>query len=93
LWMGVLYYHYPLMTNRTIDDSTARSCIKYFFISYIGLFYTFLAAGSAGMPRRNGAWESDWYIFGVFMLIFGVMLLYAFVLYFLSLRRSKALDY
>ena len=93
LWMGVLYYHYPLMTNRTIDDSTARSCIKYFFISYIGLFYTFLAAGAAGMPRRNGAWESDWYIFGVFMLIFGVMLLYAFVLYFLSLRRSKALDY
>ena len=93
LWMGMLYYHYPLMTNRTINDSLARSSIKYLFISYIGLFYTFMAAGASGMPRRNGNWDSEWYIYGVFMLIFGVMLLYAFVLYFLSLTRSKAIDF
>ncbi len=93
LWMGMLYYHYPLMTNRTIDDSTARSSIKYLFISYIGLFYTFTAAGASGMPRRNGDWDSEWMIYGVFMLIFGVMLLYGFVLYFLSLTRSKEIGF
>ncbi len=93
LWMGMLYYHYPLMTNRTINDSTARSSIKYLFISYIGLFYTFMAAGASGMPRRNGDWDSEWMIYGVFMFIFGIMLLYAFVLYFLSLTRSKAIEF
>ena len=93
LWMGMLYYHYPLMTNRTIDDNLARSSIKYLFISYVGLFYTFMAAGAAGMPRRNADWEGEWYIYGVLMMVFGVMLIYAFALYFLSLIRSKPIDY
>lgn len=93
LWMGMLYYHYPLMTGRTINDSLARSSIKYLFISYVGLFYSFMAAGASGMPRRNGAWESDWYIYGVLITVFGLMLLYGFVLYFLSLVRSKEIGY
>jgi len=93
LWMGMLYYHFPLMTGRTIDDSIARSSIKYLFISYIGLHYTFMAAGVSGMPRRNAAWEGDWFIFGAFMLFFGVMLLYGFALYFLSLVKSKEIGY
>ncbi|MDX1593843.1 MAG: cbb3-type cytochrome c oxidase subunit I [Gammaproteobacteria bacterium] len=93
LWMGMLYYHYPLMTNRTIDDNLARSSIKYLFISYIGLFYTFMAAGAAGVPRRNGDWDGDWMIYGVFIAVFGIMMIYAFVLYFLSLYRSKPIDY
>ncbi len=93
LWMGMLYYHYPLMTNRVIDDSIARKSIKYFFLSYIGLFYSFAAAGAAGMPRRNAAWETEWYIYGALILIFGFMLLYAFVLYFLSLTKSKEIGY
>jgi len=93
LWMGVLYYHYPLMTNRTIDDTLARSSIKYLFISYIGLFYTFMSAGAAGMPRRNGDWDSEWMIFGIFIAVFGIMMLYSYILYFLSLSRSKPIDY
>jgi len=52
-----------------------------------------MAAGAAGMPRRNGDWEGDWFIYGAFIFIFGMMMLYAFVLYFLSLIRSKAIDY
>ncbi len=93
LWMGMLYYHYPLLTNRTINDSLARSSIKYLFISYIGIFYSFMAAGSAGMPRRNGLWEGDWFIYGAFIFIFGMMMLYAFWLYFMSLVKSKPIDY
>ncbi len=93
IWMGMLYYHYPLITNRTINDSLARKCIKYFFITYIGLFYTFMAAGAAGMPRRNGAWESDWFLYGALMLVFGTGLIYAFYLYFTSLTKSKALEF
>ncbi len=91
--MGMLYYHYPLITNRTINDNLARKCIKYFFLAYIGLFYTFMAAGAAGMPRRNGAWESDWFIWGALMLVFGAGLIYAFYLYFMSLTKSKALAF
>jgi len=93
LWMGMLYYHYPLMTNRTINDNLARTSIKYLFLSWIGLHYTFMAAGASGMPRRNGAWEGDWLIYGVLIAIFGVMLLYAFVVYFLSLTKSEALEF
>ncbi len=93
IWMGMLYYHYPLMTNRTINDNLARKCIKYFFLAYIGLFYTFMAAGAAGMPRRNGAWESDWFIWGALMLVFGAGLIYAFYLYFMSLTKSRALEF
>ncbi len=93
LWMGMLYYHYPLMTNRTIDDSTARKCIKYFFLSFVGLFYTFLAAGASGMPRRNANWEGDWLIYGALLGVFGTILIYSFYLYFASLRNSKALEF
>lgn len=93
LWMGMLYYHFPLMTNRTIDDSTARSSIKYLFISYIGLFYTFMAAGADGVPRRNANWDGEWMIYAVLLAFFGIMMLYAFVLYALSLTRSKPIDY
>ena len=93
LWMGMLYYHFPLMTNRTIDDSTARSSIKYLFISYIGLFYTFMAAGADGVPRRNADWDGEWMIYAVLLTIFGCMMLYAFILYALSLTRSKPIDF
>lgn len=93
MWMGMLYYHYPLMTNRIINDSIARTSIKYFFISAIGLLYTFLAAGAAGMPRRNAAWEGDWFIYGAIITIFGLMLTYAFALYFYSLFKAKKIDF
>ncbi len=93
LWMGMLYYHYPLLTNRSINDSLARASIKYLFISYIGMFYSFATAGAYGMQRRNGAWEGEWFIFGALMFIFGIMMLYAFILYFLSLIKSKPIAY
>jgi len=93
LWMGMLYYHYPLMTNRTINENLARSSIKYLFISYVGLFYSFMAAGAAGMPRRNADWDGDWYIYGALIMFFGIMLLYAYILYVLSLFKSEAIDF
>jgi cytochrome c oxidase subunit 1 len=75
MWMGVLYHHYPVITGRTLNQKLGSWFIKLYMVGAIGAMYAMLAAGAAGMPRRFAAWNQEgWMIYGVFILIFGLIL-------------------
>ena len=75
MWMGVLYHHYPVMTGRKLSNKLGNRFVTLFTIGGVGAMYAFMAAGAAGMPRRFAAWNQEgWLIYGVFILLFGLIL-------------------
>ena len=59
-------------------------------IGGVGAMYAFMAAGAAGMPRRFAAWNQEgWLIYGVFILLFGLVLGASLVVFAYDLRKSK----
>jgi cytochrome c oxidase subunit 1 len=90
MWMGVLYHHYPVMTNRNPDTDKCRSAYRYYFIGGVGLMYTFMVGGAMGVPRRISNWvESGYMGVGVFILIFGLILAYGISMFFVTLSKSR----
>ena len=90
MWMGVLYHHYPVMTNRNPDTDKCRSAYRYYFIGGVGLMYTCMVGGAMGVPRRISNWvESGYMGVGVFILIFGLILSYGITMFFVTLSKSR----
>lgn len=90
MWIGVFIHHYPVMTGRTLSKSIGSWFVGLYTIGAMGLAYSFLAAGAAGMPRRFAEWNQEgWMTYGYMILFFGICLLASFVVLGLDLRRSR----
>jgi cytochrome c oxidase subunit 1 len=91
MWMGIFYYHFPVITGRKVDYAKGYQCAKYYFIGGVGIFYSFMVGGAMGMPRRIANWEGNYNYVGASILLFGVILTFSFFLYFRSLFTSNEL--
>ena len=90
MWMGVLYHHYPVITGRTLNQKLGNWFIKLYMVGAIGAMYAMLAGGAAGMPRRFAAWNQEgWMIYGVFILIFGLILGASLLVFAYDLLKSS----
>jgi cytochrome c oxidase subunit 1 len=90
MWMGVLYHHYPVLTGRRLATTAANWFVALYTVGAIGASYSFLAAGAAGMPRRFAAWNQEgWMVYGVFILIFGLIIAASLIAYAYSLLKSS----
>ena len=93
MWMGVLYHHYPVITGRRLSNKLGNRFVALFTIGGVGAMYAFMAAGAAGMPRRFAAWNQEgWLIYGVFILLFGLILGASLVVLAYDLRKSTDID-
>jgi len=92
MWMGVLYHHYPVITGRKLNRELGLRFAKYYFIGAAGLFYSFMAGGALGMPRRFAEWEGSWNVVGFSFFVFGVILTYSFYLYISNMIQSKEIS-
>jgi cytochrome c oxidase subunit 1 len=90
MWMGVLYHHYPVITGRQIDEQLGNLFVKLCAVGCVGGAVVMLAGGAAGMPRRFADWgQGGWMGYGTLILIFGLILGIAYVVYAVSLYRSR----
>lgn len=93
MWMGVLYHHYPVVTGRVLSNKLGNWFVWLYTVGSMGAMYAFMAAGAAGMPRRFAAWNQEgWMIYGVLILLFGLMIGAAFVIYAYDLWKSEAIE-
>jgi cytochrome c oxidase subunit 1 len=93
MWMGVLYHHYPVITGRKLDPFLGTWFIRLFIVGGFGAAISMLAGGAAGMPRRFADWNQDgWMLYGYLIVIFGVILGAAFVVYLYNLLQSRELN-
>lgn len=92
MWLGVLIHHYPVITGRQIDFRMGNLFTAFYTIGGLGIAWSFLAAGAAGMPRRYGNWnEEGWLVYGYLILLFGLTLALSFAFLALCFRRSREL--
>ncbi len=93
MWMGVLYHHYPVITGRKLDPFLGTWFIRLFTVGGFGAAISMLAGGAAGMPRRFADWNQEgWMLYGYLIVIFGVILGAAFVVYLYNLLQSRELN-
>lgn len=93
MWMGVLYHHYPVITGRKLDPVLGTWFIRLFIVGGFGAAIAMLAGGAAGMPRRFADWNQEgWMLYGYLIVIFGVILGAAFVVYLYNLLQSRELN-
>ncbi len=92
MWLGVLIHHYPVITGRQIDIRMGNLFTAFYTIGALGVSWSFLAAGAAGMPRRYANWgEENWMNYGYAIFLFGLTMTLSFVFLAMCLRRSREL--
>jgi cytochrome c oxidase subunit 1 len=90
MWMGVFYHHYPVITGRKLNPKLGNWFTTLYTVGAIGAMYAMLAAGAAGMPRRFAAWNQEgWLIYGVFILLFGLVIGASLLVYAWDLLKSS----
>jgi len=90
MWMGVLYHHYPVITGRQLNKKLGYRFVTLYTVGSIGAMWAFMAAGAAGMPRRFAAWNQEgWMVYGVLILIFGLVIAASFAYLAYDLMKSK----
>lgn len=90
MWMGMIYHHYPVMTNRTLDDKLGYWFVSLFTIGALGTALAMLAGGAAGMPRRFADWaQGGWMIYGDLTQIFGLLMAAGLVVLAVNFMRSR----
>ena len=93
MWMGVVYHYYPVMTGRALNDKLGYWFVWLFSIGTIGAALVMLAGGADGMPRRHADWaQGNWMIYGDFILLFGIFMAVALVLYFVNMMKSRQIE-
>ena len=93
MWMGVLIHHYPVITGRTLSADSGKWFVTLFTVGAVGVNYSFLAAGAAGMPRRFAAWDQEgWMLYGYFILIFGLCMAVGMLIFLLDISRARIID-
>ena len=92
MWFGVMMHHYPVITGRTLDNKRGKWFVFFYTIGALGVSYSFLAAGVAGMPRRFAAWDQEgWLVYGYFILAFGICLTLGLLFLGRDLAKSRAI--
>jgi cytochrome c oxidase subunit 1 len=90
MWIGVLLHHYPVITGRKLSDKLGYWFVALYTIGASGAAYSMLAGGAAGMPRRFAAWNQEgWMVYGVFILIFGLLIAASLVVFAYQLLKSE----
>jgi len=90
MWMGVVYHHYPVMTDRVLNDKLGYWFVALFTPGAIGAALAMLAGGAAGMPRRFADWsQGGWSIYGDLTLLFGLMMAAGLVVYAVNFMKSR----
>jgi len=93
MWIGVMLHHYPVITGRTLDRKRGNWFVALYTIGAMGVNYSFLAAGAAGMPRRFASWNQEgWMTYGYLILFFGLILSLSFLVFFINLKKSQAIE-
>ncbi|MDP6021078.1 MAG: cbb3-type cytochrome c oxidase subunit I [Alphaproteobacteria bacterium] len=93
MWMGVFYHHYPVITGRRLNRVKGNWFVVLYSIGAAGAFYSFLAAGVAGMPRRFAAWDQEgWMVYGNLVLIFGLLIAAGLVVFAWDLLNSREIE-
>ncbi len=92
MWIGVLLHHYPVITGRKLDRKRGNWFVALYTIGALGMNYSFLAAGAAGMPRRFASWNQEgWMMYGYLILFFGIIFTASFLVFFVNLKNSEAI--
>lgn len=90
MWMGVLLHHYPVLTGRVLDPLRGKWFVILFTVGAMGVSYAFLAAGSAGMPRRFASWNQEgWMIYGYLILFFGLCLALSMLIFLIDVSKAR----
>ncbi len=93
MWMGVLYHHYPVMTGRKLDAALGNLFVKLCSFSCIAIAIVMLMGGADGMPRRHADWaQGGWMVWGNWMLILGLVLGASYLIYAVSLYKSRDIE-
>ena len=93
MWMGVLLHHYPVITGRVLDAARGKWFVILFTVGAMGVNWSFLAAGAAGMPRRFASWNQEgWMIYGYFILFFGLCLALSMVVFLIDMSKARRID-
>ena len=93
MWMGVLMHHYPVITGRNLSPDSGKWFVTLFTVGAVGVNYSFLAAGAAGMPRRFAAWNQEgWMIYGYFILFFGLCMAVGMLIFLMDISRARQID-
>jgi len=88
IWMGMLYHHHPRLRGWTLGNREGYWHAGFTFISALGMFYTMLAAGAKGIPRRAYPWPSGGLEYGLPMLLFGLLFALAQLMFLRNLLRG-----
>ena len=90
MWIGVMMHHYPVITGRKLDIKRGNLFVLLYTVGAMGVNYSFLAAGAAGMPRRFASWNQEgWITYGYLILLFGTILAASFLVFFINLNKSE----
>ncbi len=93
MWLGVLYHHYPIITNRTLNDKLGYWFVGTFMIGSTGAALVMLAGGSAGMPRRFADWaQGGWMMYGNMIQVFGLVIAVALAVLAINFLTSRQID-
>ena len=92
MWIGVMLHHYPVITGRKLDVKRGNLFVLLYTVGAMGVNYSFLAAGAAGMPRRFASWNQEgWMTYGYLILLFGLILASSFFVFFINLNKSEVI--
>lgn len=90
MWMGVIYHHYPVMTNRILDDKLGYWFVSLFTVGAVGAALAMLAGGADGMPRRFADWgQGGWMVYGDLLLLFGLMMALGLIVLAVNFMSSR----
>ncbi len=93
MWMGVLLHHYPVITGRVLDKTRGMWFVILYTVGAMGLAYSFLAAGAAGMPRRFASWDQEgWMIYGYLILFFGLCMTLSMLIFFIDVSKARRIN-
>ncbi len=93
MWLGVLLHHYPVLTGRVLDAARGKWFVILFTVGAMGVNWSFLAAGAAGMPRRFASWNQEgWMVYGYLILIFGICLALSMVVFLVDVSKARRIN-
>ncbi|MFN3928546.1 MAG: cbb3-type cytochrome c oxidase subunit I, partial [Thermoflexus sp.] len=89
IWLGMLYHHHPILRGWILEARQGYLHGGLTFLSALGMFYTMLVAGSAGVPRRAYPWPMGGTAYGAALMLFGLLFALAQLVLLRNLLRRK----
>ncbi len=88
---AALFYWFPKMTGRMLDEGLGKACFWFLFIGFNVTFFPMHFLGMMGMPRRVYTYEpsTGWGPLSMVASIGAVLLFVAVLLFLINVRRSR----